>query len=292
MAKKEKNSIRNKNADLVFEAYDDIYKNGTYQGPFGNKFKAYQVEVRNIYREQNQTYKWQKLLASLLKNGRKDFSQLKLFDAGCGNGHDIRKFIDLGAFPQKCHGVDFNPDMVKLAETLSPTETNYQVMDLDNTPYEDNSFDLIFCFNTLSNYEDNDYIKKMTREFLRILKSDGLLYVICAIESQGSTDTGVKELLTRTFSLQELQPLFEGFDLIEKTNASTLDIELREGYGLGFPNGERVDLNLTELLKAIGLLEKNNLNWDSVLAHSALINFVASLGIVQTPFQLLTLKPI
>jgi len=291
MTKKEQETKGDNEAKKVRDKWEEIYQNEGYVGPFNNSFVDPMISEGMLYREQNACYKWSKLISQFIMQGLNNPKRLKILDAGCGDGHDLRKMIELGAFPKKCYGVDFNPDILGKAKYLSPADVNYSSQPLDNMDFPDNTFNLIFLFNTLTNYEDDDYIRKMNDEFCRVLQTDGILFLICAMTPEGGVTKGVADLSARTFNLEQLKALFPSFEFEAQTNISLINMPIKHGYGLSYPNGVRMELNLEPLIQAVEQLKENQLNLDFIMSHVGTMNLLGSMGIGQTEYRLLTLKP-
>lgn len=101
----------------------------------------------------------------------KSEAKCTLVDLGCGtalfNEYLLSNFNNFNYY-----GVDLSDGMVKLARERS---CNVVCSDIDNTPFENNTFDAAVCFTVLKLF-NSDEINAL-KEFHRILKTNGVLYI-------------------------------------------------------------------------------------------------------------------
>ena len=101
-------------------------------------------------------------------------SYKKALDFGCGAG---RLTQALAKYFDEVHGVDIAPSMIELAKRYNcyGAKCKYHLNIANNLKlFPDNSFDFIYTSQVLQHMEPR-YSKGYIREFLRILKSNGLL---------------------------------------------------------------------------------------------------------------------
>lgn len=106
-----------------------------------------------------------------LKNKR----NLRVLDAGCGEGYLCRTVAKLG---HQVFGIDFCPDFIKAAEDLErkkPLGIKYFVGDFRKTNFPSSFFDVILSHQTINEIENPD---KAFKEFSRILKRKGRLILL------------------------------------------------------------------------------------------------------------------
>jgi len=98
--------------------------------------------------------------------------QLDVLDAGCGYGQWSIAFSE---HAKTVTGVDISSKRIEVARYLSEdlTTVNFSVAPLNFLPFKDNSFDCIFCYSAIY-YAD---INKVLKEFKRVLKNKGLIYI-------------------------------------------------------------------------------------------------------------------
>ncbi len=106
---------------------------------------------------------------------KKNCKNKKALDYCCGNGSNTIFLAKQGA---QAVGIDISPISIanckkKAVEAGVEKDTNFLVMDAENTQFPDNSFDIITCLGVLHHLNT----KKAFDELSRILKPDG--YVLC-----------------------------------------------------------------------------------------------------------------
>lgn len=109
-------------------------------------------------------------------NAIKDFIPrgAKLLDVGCGAGYAMKKAWDeLGC---DCHGIDPDPGEhgVGRYNTTSVSELKITKGESEALPFEDNSFDVVYCSHVLEHVHDE--IQSL-REMKRVLKPGGTLVI-------------------------------------------------------------------------------------------------------------------
>lgn len=97
----------------------------------------------------------------------------KVLDAGCAAGRDSKIFKDLGL---EVVGLDISEGLLKIAKSKYPEITFIQG-DFRNLPFEKESFDGIWCSASLLHFEKLSDVLKSLKEFYRVLRSKGVLYV-------------------------------------------------------------------------------------------------------------------
>ena len=96
---------------------------------------------------------------------------LKILDAGCGNGEYTHILTNNGA---KVIGCDGSIEMLKIAKSKYPLYQFDHVNLLESIPYGDNEFDIVFCNMVLM---DIDPIDNLISEFYRVVKNNGLFFI-------------------------------------------------------------------------------------------------------------------
>lgn len=98
-----------------------------------------------------------------------------VLDFGCGVGRLTRALSKY--FPQ-CYGVDISESMIANAKELNQHVTECMFV-LNDKPhlrvFSDSSFDMIYTNMVLQHIPDTQIIKTYIAEFIRLLKTDGLL---------------------------------------------------------------------------------------------------------------------
>lgn len=101
----------------------------------------------------------------------------RVLDVGCGFANNLVPFADIGC---ECHGVDLTPEMAATAQAVMDSrgfKTTLRAGSNRSLPYPDGYFDLLLSINTL-HYEGNEEnVLNALREFRRVLKPGGGLYL-------------------------------------------------------------------------------------------------------------------
>ena len=90
----------------------------------------------------------------------------------------MRFFTELRVKPENCYGLDISEIAINLCKSLSPNTMNFQVCSVLNMPFENNMFDIILCSGLFDCFNDDNDIRKISKEFKRVIKDDGVVLVI------------------------------------------------------------------------------------------------------------------
>lgn len=114
-----------------------------------------------------------KLMLKLLKDNNLSVKFKTALDFGCGIGRVSRA---LGEYFEKVVGIDISAKMIDEANRLNKNRNiTYLKNDSDNLgQFKKNSIDLIYS-NIVLQHINPEYSKKYIKEFLRIIKNDGLV---------------------------------------------------------------------------------------------------------------------
>lgn len=108
-------------------------------------------------------------LSPFLKNGA------RILDVGCGTGKFAFKLSNLTK-NLKIHGVDLSKDMIERAKSkLRGEPIEFKIGDVEELPYESNTFDIITCSHSFHHYPNQ---KKAASEMHRVLRGEGKLMII------------------------------------------------------------------------------------------------------------------
>jgi len=105
------------------------------------------------------------------KNYVPNWKGIKVLDVGCGGGLACEFLAKLGA---NVSGIDLSINSIKAAQEHaknSNLEINYQCGVAENLPYNENTFDIVLCFDVLEHVAD---LKIVISEIYRVLKKDGI----------------------------------------------------------------------------------------------------------------------
>ncbi len=96
----------------------------------------------------------------------------RVLDAGCGTGYGTELLAEAGA--KTVTGVDLAEDVLDAVRPRMPDNVSLEAADLHDLPFEDDSFDLIVCFEVLEHLErPEDGIDELTR----VLADGGVLAI-------------------------------------------------------------------------------------------------------------------
>jgi SAM-dependent methyltransferase len=101
----------------------------------------------------------------------------RILDAGCGQGLAFG-LLETHFQPAEIVGIDIDPDQVKRAISIAAsqlsTPTNVVHHNAGNMPFDNESFDMIFCHQLL--HHTGQQVEVLS-EFFRLLKPKGILFV-------------------------------------------------------------------------------------------------------------------
>ena len=145
------------------------------------------------------------------------FQGQDLLDVGCGPGNDTRVFVDNGL---EVTGIDLSERLLKLALKNVP-QSSFLLMDMRSPALRDESFDGLWVCSSFIHVPRSD-ARPTLREFARILKSKGLMFInVMEGEREGIVKTRLyldKERFFTDYSVIEFRNLIEdeGFEIIDE----------------------------------------------------------------------------
>lgn len=165
----------------------------------------------------------------------------KILDVGCGNGKDCKYILQQGF---DINGIDLSVGMLEIAKERVP-EGKFEVMDIANITYPDNSYEGIISNCSLFHVPSEE-LPKTLESFARILKPNGKLLLIL---QEGLGETMVEEpyrkgvhIYMNYFSLEQIQNLLReyGFEInnVDKEETSN-EFELGNGKLIVLFNNEK-----------------------------------------------------
>ncbi|HBH45849.1 MAG TPA: hypothetical protein DDX47_00570 [Candidatus Jacksonbacteria bacterium] len=151
--------------------------------------EKYYVEVRKpLENIRNYSYAWhlrnnvsiffrqsfERSLIKALNENNIHLDDKKILDVGCGKGGTLRHFVDLGANPTSCYGIDISDYRIQEAKRQNPL-INYQTMSSEQIAYPDSFFDIVLQFTAFSSMGSEDIREKTAQEIGRVLSQHGYI---------------------------------------------------------------------------------------------------------------------
>jgi len=146
-------------------------------------------------------------LSVLRRAGRRDLTELRVLDVGCGTGYWLRRMLDWGANPTLLHGIDAIGGRLEKARSGLPTGISLLEGDAGQLPWSDAHFDLVTQFVVFSSILAPEHRRQVAREIVRVLAPGGLvLWYDFRVDNPRNPDVvGVR--------ISEIRALFPGFHL-------------------------------------------------------------------------------
>jgi ubiquinone/menaquinone biosynthesis C-methylase UbiE len=129
---------------------------------------------------QGYKYDYSKFIGLLLKNAL-------ILDAGCGPGRDVKFFLENKL---RVIGIDYAKAMIEKAKEVVPNG-EFHVMDLMKLEFESNYFDGVWTTGVLVHFAENE-LKIVLREFGRVLKPNGIIYICTRIGKGSKVEMGLE----------------------------------------------------------------------------------------------------
>jgi ubiquinone/menaquinone biosynthesis C-methylase UbiE len=123
-------------------------------------------------------YSWQERQLKMLKYFRKlglpSLRDMRILDIGCGSGATLRRFLDFGAEPQNCFGIDLVPKHVQAARQALP---NFVFVEgsAAQLPFGDEEFDIVHQATVFTSILDLKIKQAIACEAMRALRPGGHL---------------------------------------------------------------------------------------------------------------------
>jgi ubiquinone/menaquinone biosynthesis C-methylase UbiE len=131
------------------------------------------------------------LLDQILKN-RFD-KNMKILDAGCGEGRNTHYFIQEG---YQIFGTDINPTAIQMArlyaKTLDPAYDllRFQVAPIEALPFHDGAFDVLLSSAVMHFALNTAHFFTMLSEQMRVLKKGGIFWLRMCTDAGGCISLG------------------------------------------------------------------------------------------------------
>lgn len=106
----------------------------------------------------------------MMKNMMPNLKDKKILMLGCGTGEECNLLETFGADKENLVGIDLSKESIKIAKATYP-DVEFIVGDMNNLPFEENTFDFIYSSLAVHYSATPD---KIYKEVYRVLKTDGL----------------------------------------------------------------------------------------------------------------------
>lgn len=113
-------------------------------------------------------------LRMLDQHGIHSLENLRILDVGCGDGAQLRQFVQWGAKPENLFGVDLRPEVVETARSLHPN-IEVRCQSAVTLPWPEASFDLVCQHTVFSSILDDAMKSQVARDMVRLAKPGGAI---------------------------------------------------------------------------------------------------------------------
>jgi SAM-dependent methyltransferase len=106
--------------------------------------------------------------------GLSSLKDLRILDVGCGTGAMLRRFLDFGAEPGNCFGIDLAPNHIQSARRMNP---NFVFVEGNaaQLPFPDEGFDIVHQATVFTSVLESRIKRAMASEIMRTLRPGGHL---------------------------------------------------------------------------------------------------------------------
>lgn len=119
----------------------------------------------------------ERLLARVLRrHGFRRLDGVRVFEAGCGGGYNLRVFIQWGADPELLAGMDIDANALEYARRHSPP-IRFHLGSADRVPEPEQSFDISLAFTLFSSVRTEETAAGIAAELVRVTRPGGLILV-------------------------------------------------------------------------------------------------------------------
>jgi SAM-dependent methyltransferase len=171
----------------------------------------------------------------------------RILDVGCGFGQNLLPFVDRGF---ECVGLEINPEIVGIAREIAAERklpVKFEKGRNRAIPFPDGSFDLVLSVDTLDYEQSAENARLALREFARVLKPDGALYV--------STIGPEHDMYTRAEKLPEDCFRVQNYDFRDGEVMYSFNTE--QGLGAALQQY----FSIVETARSTQHLMRSNLDW-------------------------------
>lgn len=166
---------------LLFCSYEKPNEMKDYNAVVNERFDLEKETTSSIYAAHHPIGKYSRevLFSGLHKflieyfHQKKNLSEIKLLDVGCGKGGMIEYFISQGFSAQNCYGVDLSAARISAAQQQLP-DVNFICGDALHQQFSSHRFDLITSFDLYSHIAKENEIIAGLKNVSKSLASNGV----------------------------------------------------------------------------------------------------------------------
>lgn len=104
-----------------------------------------------------------------------DLGSCRFLDVGCGTGGTLLRWIQWGASPENCYGIDLVPHRLEQAKQRLPEAVHLFNGDASGLPFPDHTFDVTSQMVVLSSVLDDGMQEAICREMIRVTRPAGII---------------------------------------------------------------------------------------------------------------------
>jgi len=119
----------------------------------------------------------------------------KILDAGCAAGRDANIFKQMGF---GVIGIDLSSKLLEIAKRNFP-DIEFRKADFRKLPFQNGSFDGVWAHASLVHLENIKDVRKSLLEFNRVLKTNGLIYILVKARIGKAKTAIVKDSLSQDY---------------------------------------------------------------------------------------------
>ncbi len=116
------------------------------------------------------------LLRTLRRHGIRALDDVRVFEAGCAGGYNLRQMVQWGARPEKVAGIDLSEESVAYCREHAPA-IRVHCGSAAAIPEADRGFDIALAFTLFSSVADEEVARGIGSELMRITRPGGLILV-------------------------------------------------------------------------------------------------------------------
>ena len=112
----------------------------------------------------------------LREHGYGSLEGVRVFEAGCGGGYNLRMFQQWGCRPGDLAGIDLDGTRVEFLRTTTP-QVRVHLGSAESIPEDTGTFDICIAFTLFSSVPTNAASEAIAHEMFRITRPGGLILV-------------------------------------------------------------------------------------------------------------------